>query len=384
MQTFAEVKIDHETLRGYWKRWESGRKRPDEFYRPLIAATLGTVVESLFPTPRTPSVPFTQDLSTSVTGIDTNELVQRIKRSSVDASTIEALSLTVEQLCCEYVSRDPHDLITESREWLTNVTRLLDERLTFLQQKDVLDAAGWLSLLVGCLEYDTGHARKAEITRADALSIGREAGNEAVSGWAHEMRAWFALTDGRYSDVIDAAQAGQFDAPSRSVSVQLLAQEAKAWARMGQPRNVHRALEKGRVLLDALPIPTRPENHFIVDPDKFDFYAMDCYRLVGDDTLAEMHAREIVRKTTGAGGENLSPMRRAEAELTLAVVAARRGDLDRSQGFAESALSIDRKSKPSLRMVGSELVQVLDSRYPTSELAASFRRNLGDMTRASR
>jgi hypothetical protein len=35
----------------------------------------------------------------------------------------------------------------------------------------------------------------------------------------------------------------------------------------------------------------------VVDPDKFDFYAMDCYRLIGDDNLAEVHAREILRKS---------------------------------------------------------------------------------------
>ena len=55
---------------------------------------------------------------------------------------------------------------------------------------------------------------------------------------------------------------------------------------------------------------------------------MDCYRVVGNDTLAEMHAREIVRKTTAADGRELSPMRKSEAEITLGVVAARRGDLD--------------------------------------------------------
>jgi hypothetical protein len=62
------------------------------------------------------------------------------------------------------------------------------------------------------------------------------------------MRAWFSLTAGRYREVIAAAQAGQDAAPGRTVAVQLLAQEAKAWARMGNQRNVVKALEKGRVL----------------------------------------------------------------------------------------------------------------------------------------
>src|ERR671917_1675997 len=102
---------------------------------------------------------------------------------------------------------------------------------------------------------------------------------------------------------------------------------------MGNQRNVVRALENGRVLLDSLPSPEHTDNHFVVDPDKFDFYAMDCYRLIGDDTLAEMHAREIIRKTTNPDGTLNSPMRNAEAVLTLAVVAARRGDMTEALGL---------------------------------------------------
>lgn len=385
LQTFADVKVPFQTTYDYWKRWESGKKKPDEFYRPLIAATFGTVMESIFPTPRSPRSTAMESsaLIYARSGMDTHELVQRLRRSSVDSGTLDALAITVEQLCCDYTQRSPYDLITESREWLTRVNALLDERVTFTQHRDILDAAGWLTLLIGCLEYDTNNPRQAETTRMAALQIAAEAGNPPVTGWAHEMHAWFALTNGRYSEVIDAAQTGVYDAPGRSVAVQLYAQEAKAWARMGNARNVTRALEKGRVLLDSLPFPEHPDNHFVVDPDKFDFYAMDCYRLIGDDTLADMHAQEIIRKTTGPGGENLSPMRRAEAELTRAVVSARRDDLDTSRSFAESALAIDRRSAPSLRMVGSELEQVLMTRHPKAELTSTFRTSLADATKAS-
>lgn len=369
-------------LADQWKRWERGRNRPDEFYRPLIAATFGTVVESIFPGPR-PAAPAStaDDLLLARSGMDTSELVQRVRRSSVDNSTLDALALTVEQLCCQYVSREPYDLIRESREWLQRVTALLDERVSFTQHRDILDAAGWLSLLVGCLEYDTGQAHQAEATRISALQLGSEAGNAPVGGWAHEMRAWFAITNGRYGEVIEAAHAGLDVAPGRSVAVQLHGQEAKAWARMGDQRNVTRALENGRRLLDSLPYPERPDNHFVVDPDKFDFYAMDCYRLVGNDTLAEMHAREIVRKTTTPDGRDLSPMRKAEAEITLGVVAARRGDPDAAAKYGEQALNKRRVSGPSLLMVGSELDQTLSARYPGSSQAREFHDALVAATR---
>ncbi|MEV8204371.1 hypothetical protein [Streptomyces sp. NPDC079189] len=35
-----------------------------------------------------------------------------------------------------------------------------------------------------------------------------------------------------------------------------------------------------------MPYPENLDHHFVVDPAKFDFYAMDCYRLLGEDRFA--------------------------------------------------------------------------------------------------
>jgi tetratricopeptide (TPR) repeat protein len=375
MRTFSNVPLP-DSLLDQWKRWERGRNRPDEFYRPLIAATFGTVVESIFGEHKPVVRQSTNDLLIARNGMDTHELVQRIRRSTVDNGTLDALSITVEQLRCEYGSRDPIELIAESRNWLGRITKLLDERLTLSQHRDILDSAGWLTLLIGCLEFDSGFPRQANTTRAAALQLGNEAGNQAIIGWAHEMRSWFALTGSRFREVIEAAQAGQDAAPGRSVTVQLLAQEAKAWARIGNQRNVTRALEKGRTLLDSLPYPERPDDHFIVDPDKFDYYSMDCYRIIGDNQLAEMLALETLRKATTLNGEVLAPMRKAEAEITLGVVAARSGDIDQALAFGRAALSINRRSRPSLLLVGAELDSALQKVHANDPGAIEFHNEL--------
>lgn len=382
LRTFTDIPLPTGLL-DQWKRWERGRNKPDEFYRPLIAATFGTVVESIFPSKFAPVSRTTDELLLRHTGMDTHELVQRIRRPSVDDSTLDALALTVEQLCCDYAHRDAADLIAESHKWLSWITNLLSERLTLTQHKDVLDATGWITLLIGCLEYDMGQPRAAEATRVAAMQLASEANNIALTGWGHELRAWFALTKGRYREVVEAAQAGQDAAPGRSVSVQLLAQEAKAWARMGHQRNVVRALEKGRILLDSLPYPDRPDNHFVVDPDKFDFYAMDCYRLIGDDKLAEMHARETIRKSTTSDGVDLAPMRKAEAEITLGVIAARSGALERALTYGYQALSIGRRSQPSLLMVSAELDEILQNSYPENDEVRTFHEALRNAVNAT-
>src|SRR3954452_19725604 len=132
---------------------------------------------------------------------------------------------------------------------------------------------------------------ESEATRRAALSLGEEAGHADIIGWAHEMRAWYALTQGDYRGAIQAASAGQDAAPSQGVAVQLLAQRAKAWARVGDRRQVEVALDAGRRLLERLPYPTNLDNHFVVDPAKYDFYAMDCYRVMGENGLADAAAQ---------------------------------------------------------------------------------------------
>ena len=123
---------------------------------------------------------------------------------------------------------------------------MLDRRMTLAQHQEILALAGLLAELVGCVEYDTASYQLAESTRRAALSLGEESGDGEVIGWAHEMRAWFALTMGDYRGVIRAAEAGEAQAPGTRAAVQLAAQRAKAWARIGDRRQVEVALDQGR------------------------------------------------------------------------------------------------------------------------------------------
>jgi DNA-binding XRE family transcriptional regulator len=318
----------------------------------------------------------------AATGMDTLELIQRIRGSAIDASTVDALNITVEQLCCDYAHADARELVTTGKKWLEKVTQLLENRLTLTQHRDILNNAGMLALLVGCLEYDLGDAPAAEATRRMAMSLGVESGNQGIVGWAHEMLAWFHLTTGNLRAVIPAAEAGIIAAPSHSVSVQLYGQQAKAYARMRMPEKVHSALEHGRELLDRLPYPERPDNHFVVDPDKWDFYAMDTYRIVGQDELARRNADEVIRRSVTPDGAIVAPMRKAEAELTLGVIAAREGDVDEASSLGIRALQDGRHSRPSLLMVAGELEHEL--RTFGSGAGMDFRELLNDLKRASK
>ncbi len=255
----TELPSDDSMVR-QWKRWESG-SLPGEFYRPIIAATFGTVTQALFPEPGRRNGG--REILVA-SGMETFEIVSRLNRSDVDNATLDALRITTDRLCSEYPFMPSEQLLIEGRQWLRRVVDLHSKSLTLAQHREVLALSGWLALLVGCVEYDSGARHAAESTRQAALSLATESDHAEVAGWAHEMRAWFALTTGDYRGVIAAAQAGAERAPHHSVAVQLAAQEAKAWARLGDRRQVEVALDRGRRLLEGMPHPENLDNHFVV------------------------------------------------------------------------------------------------------------------------
>lgn len=354
-----------------WKRWESGATTPGATYRTLIAAAFGTVAAAIWPVTG-PVRGHEADLA-GATGLTTLEVITRLRAAAVDQATLDALRITADQLCTDYPHVSAAQLLVEGRAWLHRISSLPGTtRLSLSQHREVLDTAGWLALLVGCVEYDSGDRSAAEATRKAALSLGTESGNAEVQGWACEMRAWFSLTAGDYAGVIAASDEGIALAPASSVAVQLHAQKARAWARIGDRRQVEVALDHGRRLLDQIPHPENLDHHFKVDPGKFDFYAMDCYRRAGENTLATVYADEVIQASTSDDGTEHAPMRIAEARITQGVIAAREGDIEHAVALGQKALAGDRQSLPSLLMVSSELTALLAARHPAQPEVAGY------------
>ncbi|MGP4014236.1 XRE family transcriptional regulator, partial [Streptomyces sp. 4N124] len=244
-----------------WKRWEAGEVTPSDFYQPIIASAFGTVTHAIFP------VAGRRDGDAEIataTGMETLDIISRMQASDVDNATLDALRITADRLCSEYPYLPGDQLALEGREWLRRVAGLQSQRLTLAQHREVLAISAWLALLVGCVEYDMGDRAAAESTRRAVLSLANEAENTEVGGWAHEMRAWFALTTGDYHGIIAASQAGTEIAPNHGVAVQLAAHEAKGWARLGDRRKTEVALDRGRKLLEGMPYPDNLDHHFVV------------------------------------------------------------------------------------------------------------------------
>lgn len=61
--------------------------------------------------------------------------------------------------------------------------------------------------------------------------------------WAWEIEAWFALTQSRWNDMLEAVEAGHVADQTHSVGVQLYAHKARAAARMGDGRLARDSLD---------------------------------------------------------------------------------------------------------------------------------------------
>lgn len=351
--------------RSYLSNLENGRKVPnedlarlcDEALRAkgeLIAAARGDTVSKLDQTPW-----------------QTAELIQRMQASDTTTGTLESLHSTVEELCCQYNHRDALELRQEAHSWLQHVAGLLRRPVGLKAHADLLVAGGWLALLAGCVEYDLGMRTAAESTRTAAMQLGLEAGHPEIAGWGHEMTAWFALTQGRFRQAVNAAQQGQAVAQRSSVHVQLIAQEAKAKARLGES-GLHTLLESGREILEHMPYPDRPDNHFKVDPAKWDYYAMDVHRIAGDNDQATQYARTVINDNITPDGHELSPMRVSECRITLGIIAGRQGELEQAVGLGLTGLKDGRQSKVHLQMIAGELDQELRQRFPSEGLVHDF------------
>src|SRR6266700_1073153 len=204
------------------------------------------------------------------------ELTRHATASEVGAATVEQIELAVDGLAVAYPGTPPGVLLPRVRAHLGYVTGLLDRRVTFAEHGRLLVAGGWLSLLAATCLIDLRR-------RAAAL--------------AH-LRT--------------AAQ---------------IAQEGRAWARLGAAPQTRDALTRTEALVSPLPQPDQPEHHYRYDPAKSDAYVATTLSWLGDPA-AERYARQVLARVETTLDGPPRPRRAATARLDLALALAATGRPD--------------------------------------------------------
>jgi transcriptional regulator with XRE-family HTH domain len=302
------------------------------------------------------------------------ELARRAEASDIGSGTVERLELIVDDLAIAYPATPPADLLVRVRTHLGYIGRLLDARSTLSQHRRLLVSGGWLSLLAAtCLvDLHSDHAAEAYLRTAGQLA--GETGQPDLAAWVLETRAWQALTAGDFRRAAEISQGAQLAAPhASSAHLQAVAQEGRAWARLGDAAETRHALGLLEKLVSPLPSPERPEHHYRYDPPKSQAYVATTLAWVGD-AAAEGITREVLAAIEAPGAAPPRPRRAALARLDLALALTAAGKADEAAATALPAVRSGRLAPVDGRRVRDIIRAVAASHVPgMSALAEAYR-----------
>jgi tetratricopeptide (TPR) repeat protein len=281
------------------------------------------------------------------------------------------LEQAVHRLCCDYSTTPPVALLRPAQRELQAAGALFERRLSPSDARQLTAAAGWLHLLLTCLQNDLGRRDAAWAHRDAALRLGRRARDGNLVAWSFETPSWFALYDDRAQTALDYALEGLKEAPARSSGlVMLRLKAASAWARMGRRTEAERELEAAATALQGVPAPEHPQHHFVFDPPKYESFAATAYVWLRLPERAQEHARAVIRRQEDPASLTHNPSRLATARLDLGQVLLELGRLDES--FAEASRAFDTFPRRDTLVRARELDAEFQSRHAREHEAREF------------
>jgi transcriptional regulator with XRE-family HTH domain len=352
------------------RRWEAGRgQRP----QPLHLRRLSEVLEA---TPAELGLASADHSRNPVS--DALEVAALAGASEVPESTVETTLEAVDRLRRSYSRTPPTTLIVALQSRLQALRKLLDGRLRLGQRRELLDAAGWLSLLLGTVYFDIDQSEPAHAWREAALLLSQEVGDLELQAWAWETPSWFAFAEQRYHDSVELAERGQGLAPGSSVEVALYLNAARAWARLRDTSAALEAVRRAARVLEPLTTPEHLDDHYVFDPAKSDYFVGTTYALMGESfaKTAEHHARLFIAQAGIVGSRNYWPVRLSSARMDLGFALAQQGRIDEAAGEAAEGFQAPMLHRGTLRRAG-ELAQVLSVHDEVREVR-DFKEQLSD------
>lgn len=270
------------------------------------------------------------------------ELERQLEISDVGSGTVDRIERTVDDLASSYAGTPPGDLLLRVRAHLDYTTRLLDVRATLGTRRRLFVASGWLALLRATLHVDLRDQAAATAWLETAATLAGHAEHREIQAWCLETEAWKALTAGHYRHALVLSDQAQQVAPrGSSAHLQAVAQEGRAWARVGDQRRTRQALDRLHRLVEPLDDPDRPEHHYRYDPHKAAAYTATTLAWAGDPA-AVAYTRTILNELDPTGDGGPRPRRAASARLDLALALATAGEADEAASAATKAITSGR------------------------------------------
>ena len=319
-------------------RWESGKSAPED---PRTVQRIDDLLHAGGKLRRAHSTR-ARPAQAPPDDVDALDLARRVTASDVGDTTLQHLESAFDGLASEYPVAAPADLLPRVGRHVGYVRALLDAKATLAERQRLHVVGGWLSLLLATVHIDLDRQRPASAWLRTAADLAKTAGHDGITAWCWETEAWRALVHDRPRRARDLSVAAQHHAPpGSSAAIQAVAQRARAVARAGDADATYGALEQLRAMVAGVEKPHPAEHHYRYDPDKADSHIATTLAWIGDPA-AERHAREAIELFTPVDRTSPWPRRYASAQLDLALLAARRDDLDEACSAARTAIATGR------------------------------------------
>jgi hypothetical protein len=238
-----------------------------------------------------------------------------------------------------YSTTSPDELLQRVDVRLRQVRRLLAGRLGAAPRRSLSEAAAWLILLRGTVQFDSRRHEDAWTSVHAAQSLARAIRHRDAEAWTFETMAWMAATEGRQHDARELATAGIAAATVGGYGlVAATLQRARIHGAMGDEEATVRDLRAGQRALSAAGESAFPDDHFHIDGAKARFFASGAWAQLRRPAETIENAAEVVRASEDPRTRNFWPMRVANARVEWAMALADLGDEDAAAGMAAQAL----------------------------------------------
>ncbi len=349
----AALDVAFGTGERYYRMWEAfDQARREQQAAPVARA--GTIARLDVGEGEVREVPTRRGMLTIGAGVVAAGLVEALDASrqagasSLAPGTIDKLRHAVHDYGMRFRSTVPAAFRAEVFPVRRYVGTLLYTKLTLDEHRDLVVLAGWLSVLLGLVSFDLGDRAAALAWCDDAEQRGVEATHAELAAWPYEIKTLAAFYAGDVGQALDKATHGVALAPDRSVAkAKLTAHEMRAWAGLGNQREVMAAWRRHENALKVLPSDVPAEGVFGINPTVgLRSLLATAFLLLGEGRRTVELAREEIAYNAGRNPTGLAI---TQADLGLGLT--RLGQLDEAAAVGLQALG-------SPRLVGSALARL--------------------------
>ena len=319
---------------------------------------------------------------------EVTEFTRRAGESSVGPGMLAQVELVVIDLNHLYLHTPPAELFDVVRWYRRQIDEVITRPHTLRQGRDLYSYAGWLSELLARLARDLGTLALAEAYGIDAYQHGWQAEDHELCAWAMRWKASNALYNHRPEAALSAALKGATHAPTRHpIGPLLLAQAARAYARLNRWEDFESALREAMDLHERLPArsPTRFGQDVSPDlvplPDQLVDYAASSYVWLGLAKDAQRYAEHTLQLINAEPADSRSPSREAIARIDLGLARTALAAPDEACALGHQALSCEPPAGHPVHVRALELDALLQRRYPDLPQVAAFHERCHLLTR---